>query len=143
MQVARKRWNLNYYRSDMSLQRTDDRIVYRSRRLWPQPAGAGGQLIVTPGDLIGSPRGGLPAGHAETGTLEHFLAERYYLYTTARNGTLLRGQVHHVPYPLRQATVVSCEDSLVRAAGVLVDGPPEHALFSDGVEVEVFELKAA
>ena len=34
----------------------------------------------------------------QAGTLEHFLAERYFLYA-ARHGRLYRGQVHHTPLP--------------------------------------------
>jgi uncharacterized protein YqjF (DUF2071 family) len=143
VQVARKRWNLNYYRSQMSLERKDDRVAYRSRRLWPGTRGAGGRIEVRVGDHIGSARSGMPAGLAEPGTLEFFLAERYYLYATAHNGSLLRGQVHHVPYPLREASVETCDDSLIRAAGIPISTPPDHVLFSDGVSVEVFALEKA
>jgi uncharacterized protein YqjF (DUF2071 family) len=47
-----------------------------------------------------------PAGStfaAEPGTLEHFLAERYCLYTTDAAGVLHRGEIHHPPWPLQEA----------------------------------------
>ena len=39
---------------------------------------------------------------AEPGTLEHFLAERYCLYTVD-GGTLFRSEIHHPPWPLQEA----------------------------------------
>jgi uncharacterized protein YqjF (DUF2071 family) len=84
------------------------------------------------------------AGHAIPGTLEHFLIERYVLFThdpSGRSSTLYSGQVHHVPYPVRPARVLECRDSLVRAAGIEVAGLPEHVAFCEGVDVEIFGLE--
>jgi uncharacterized protein len=44
-----------------------------------------------------------PVFNAEPGSLEHFLTERYCLYTTDETGALHRGEIHHPPWPLRQA----------------------------------------
>ena len=75
---------------------------------------------------------------------EHFLVERYVLFThdpSGRSSKLFSGQVHHVPYPVRPARVLECQDSLVQAAGIEVSGPPEHVAFCEGVEVEIFGLE--
>lgn len=141
VQVGRQRWNLNYHRADMRLARVGERVTYWSSRRWPGMKGAGCNAAVVAGDFIGSARGNFPAGQAEPGTLEHFLGERYLLYVKEKNGTLLCGQVHHRPYPLRDLRVESCEQTLLTASGITVAGPPEHALFSDGVKVEVFPLR--
>ena len=37
------------------------------------------------------------------GTIEHFLTERYALYTTGPGGKLHRGNIHHLPWPLELA----------------------------------------
>lgn len=37
------------------------------------------------------------------GTLEHFLTERYCLFTANSHGRLLRGEIHHAPWPLEEA----------------------------------------
>lgn len=37
------------------------------------------------------------------GTLEHFLTERYCQFTANRQGRLLRGELHHAPWPLEEA----------------------------------------
>ncbi len=79
---------------------------------------------------------GEPLGPSEVGSLQHFLLERYYLFSEHR-GKVMLGQVHHVPYPARKAELVSIDESLIAAAG-LKGGRFETAHYSDGVEVEVF-----
>ena len=75
------------------------------------------------------------------GSLEHFLVERYRLYA-AGGGRLFRGAVAHPPYALRGTEVSRCVESLFAAAGFAApDRPPDHAVCSDGVDVEVFGLE--
>jgi len=133
--IARRFWGLNYFRAAMSLVRDGDRVQYRSRRLWPGEPGAELALSAE----IGPPLPGASPGRALPGTLEHFLIERYLLYAM-RRGRLLRGQVHHSPYPLRTAQATNLQESLLAANGIQVDRPPCHALFSEGVDVEIFPL---
>jgi uncharacterized protein len=82
-------------------------------------------------------------GESKPGTLEHFFLERYLLFTE-RGSTPLKGQVHHVPYPVHRAEVLEVRDQLVAAAGLpAVSGLPVHAHYSPGVDVEVFALDSA
>jgi uncharacterized protein len=165
VRVARRRWHLNYYRSDLRITRnvadaaqdgpaaTDpsrdaagvgaeagsfrhvsDRITYSGRRLWPGVAGAAYEIEA---DISADE----PAMPAAAGTFEEFLVERYVLYARKRDGTLLRGEVRHVPYPLRPASVAACEQSLLPATGIAADGPPDHAVFSPGVDVTIGALE--
>lgn len=139
VRIARRYWNLPYFKARMSLTRTGNRISYVSHRLWPAPADAMTHIEAVVGDHITSSSG--EPGRAAEGTLEYFLAERYLLYSVDRAGQLYRGQVHHRPYPLRQAAVAHLDESLLCAAGL---HPPEahcHALFSEGVEVDIFPLR--
>ncbi|ADO74823.1 YqjF family protein [Stigmatella aurantiaca] len=133
VRLARAWYKLPYFYSRMSLM--DDAASgwrsYRSERRWPAPVPA--TFAVR----------GLPEGAAAVsspGTLQHFLMERYFLYT-AHGGALLRGQVHHVPYPVRSARVEGLEESLLEAVGLRRpdSAPLVHA--SEGVDVEVFALK--
>ncbi|MDQ2732126.1 MAG: DUF2071 domain-containing protein, partial [Armatimonadota bacterium] len=70
----------------------------------------------------------------------HFLAERYILYAYAREQLYL-GRVHHTPYPLQPATLLSLDETLLKAAGI--QRPDEAPLvhFASGVNVEVFPLQ--
>jgi uncharacterized protein YqjF (DUF2071 family) len=77
------------------------------------------------------------------GTLDHFLLERYLLYTL-RRGRLYSGQVHHTPYPAQGAEVFGVSETLLAAAGLeRPGGAPPLAHFSPGVDVEVFALRPA
>ncbi|MDQ0188596.1 DUF2071 domain-containing protein [Alicyclobacillus cycloheptanicus] len=51
--------------------------------------------------------------HARPGSLEHWLTERYSMYTV-HAGTLWRVDVHHHPWPLQQAQVQVHHQSLLR-----------------------------
>jgi uncharacterized protein len=44
-----------------------------------------------------------PIFAAQAGSREHFLAERYCLYTTDHAGRLYRAEIHHPPWPLQHA----------------------------------------
>ena len=66
---------------------------------------------------------------------------RAYLLYAMRRGRLLRGQVHHMPYPLRLARAANCDESLLAANGIHVESPSCHAMFSEGVDVEIFPLR--
>ena len=82
----------------------------------------------------------IPAGTAVPGTLEHFLIERYILYAQASR-QLLIGRVHHHPYPLRHVQIDALEETLLAANGLPRPDAPCHAIFSDGVDVDVFPLR--
>lgn len=75
---------------------------------------------------------------AAPGSIEHFLTERYWLFTV-RRGRVMGGRIAHEPWSLRSASVLRLEDSLVRAAGVEVRGEP-LAWHSDSLEVRGWNL---
>jgi hypothetical protein len=78
--------------------------------------------------------------HAQSGTLEQFLVERYLLYTAGANGRLWRGQVYHRPYLLQPAELLESTESLLAANEIYVSDAPCHVLYSAQVDVEVFPL---
>lgn len=132
VRVARWLWHLNYYRSTMSIERGEDHIAYTGKRRWPPPTPADYEITV---DITGEP------SIAEPASFEHFLVERYILYTQRKDGMLLRAAVRHEPYPLRAVVDATCRESLTTAAGITVEGPPSHAVFSPGVDVEIGRLE--
>jgi uncharacterized protein YqjF (DUF2071 family) len=80
------------------------------------------------------------AGPARPGTLEHFLAERYILYAAA-NDHLYQGRVHHRPYPLQPAELLTLDESLVAAAGIRRPDIPPLVHFAGGVDVKVYAIR--
>ena len=71
--------------------------------------------------------------------LDQKMLERYMLYAQ-KGDRLSLGQVHHSPYPLREARLRTCEQSWLDDIGLTVQRPPDHVLFSDGVATEIFPL---
>lgn len=129
--LARTGWGLPYHRAKMSLEVDGARVRYTSKRRWPEPLPADLACEYTIGEEIGS---------AEPDTFEHFLVERYLLFAKRRNRIEI-GQVHHRPYPLRRAEVISLEQSMVTAAGLPNPEGPPHVLYCEGVDVDVYALK--
>jgi uncharacterized protein YqjF (DUF2071 family) len=138
--VARSIWKLPYYKARMKLERNEKEVHYQSHRLWPGSIEAISDIHAKIGDLVNLDSN--HPGRAVPGTLEFFLAERYLLYSTDEKGRLYRGQVYHTPYPLRDAEVSKLDQSLLPATGIKPPNEFCHALFCDGVEVEVFPLQA-
>jgi hypothetical protein len=136
VRAARHLWSLNYVRAQMNIERHHARLTYVSRR----PQGAYSRVSI---ELAGGAgRQSAPTFHASPGSLEHFLIERYYLYVV-RRGKLMRAQVHHAPYPLETAQLIEADESLLAANGLCPPAGPCHAVFSPGVDVEVFGLSPA
>jgi uncharacterized protein len=84
-----------------------------------------------------------PAGapqHASPGTLEHFLVERYILYTESE-GTLYRARVHHEPYPAQPAVVPSLREEFLPSIGLARPERPPLAHYAREVHVDVFPLR--
>lgn len=78
---------------------------------------------------------------AAAGTLDHFLAERYILYTES-GGRLWQAQVHHEPYPLQKAEATLTGETLIAAAGMTPpEGPPPLMHFAREVNVDIFALR--
>lgn len=107
VRVARRWFHLPYFDARMSAASEGEDVVYRSTRTHRGAPAA---------ELVGryGPRG--PVALAAPGTLEHFLTERYCLF--AWNGKrLLRGDIHHRPWPLQPAAAELERESMALAAG--------------------------
>lgn len=123
---ARTFFNLPYHRAAMIVEH-EKRLLYSALR------GDGvteHQIEIERGTALLAP---------EPGTLEFFLIERYLLYAEKR-GRLYTGRVHHPPYEIRQAEIVTCKESMLAANGLPVR-PWEHVCYSPGVDVDVFPIR--
>jgi uncharacterized protein YqjF (DUF2071 family) len=128
--VARALFRLPYQHARIEMDVAAAGIAFRSDRARP---GASCALRYEP---MGR------ATPAPVGSLEHFLAERYFLYT-ASGGRLWQAQVHHEPYPLQSARAEVTGETLVAAAGITrPEGPPPLVHFAREVNVEIFPLRA-
>ena len=127
--AARALFRLPYHHARMEMDVDAGGIDFSSERASDPRAACG--LRYEP---VGTP---VPAA---VGTLEHFLAERYLLYTES-GGRLFQAQVHHEPYPLQPARAELRRETLVAAAQIArPDTPPPLVHFAREVNVEIFGL---
>jgi len=119
VETARLTFGLPYLRARMSCVEGDDgTIAYRSERLdrrGPQPGSY--EVAYRPTGPVAAP--------AQPGTIEHFLTERYCLYAQYRR-RLVRGDIHHRPWPLQPATIGTRRNALLDAADFAgaIEGDP-------------------
>jgi uncharacterized protein YqjF (DUF2071 family) len=136
--LARTFWHLPYHHAQMTLVERDGEVRYASQRRRAErrtaKRRADGPMFQGTCRPLGA------AAPAAPGTLEHFLAERYFLYAQAGGGELRRGQVHHAPYPLQPAELTRWDESLLAAAGIARPEAPPLVHYAAGVDVEVFAL---
>ena len=77
--------------------------------------------------------------HAQPGSIEHFLAERYCLYTADEKPRIVRCEIHHPPWPLQLAEATIEENTTAAAAGIAIaEKKPELLHFSRRQEVVVW-----
>jgi len=117
---ARVGYGLPYHRARMTVREGDRHVEYRSAR-----PGAIVSVRVRVGDRLERPD-----------ALTRFLTERYRLY--ARHlGRLVTAAVAHEPWPLHDAWIEICDQTLTRWAGLTADCPPDLVHYSPGVHTRV------
>jgi hypothetical protein len=130
VELARKLFHLPYRHAEMSCRTAGRNTGYRClRRGQVEDA----RFCYGPG---GTARAAAP------GTLEFFLAERYLLYSAAKDGSLFEGRVHHAPYQLAPADCSEWSTLPAVWNGLpAISFPPQSALWVDHVDVNVFPLR--
>jgi uncharacterized protein YqjF (DUF2071 family) len=108
VQAAKRAYRLPYHYAQMSAGRRGDWVDYRSAR-----ADARFDASFRPTGAEAAPR---------AGTLEHFLTERYCLYTVHEGG-VHRADIHHPPWPL-QGAEAEFELNTIPPDGLEVRGEP-------------------
>ncbi len=109
VEVARRFFYLPYFITDMRLTQHEHTIDYFSHRVDRRTGG---------GDFIGSYYPVSDIYLSEQDTLDHWLTERYCLYSQAHDGTLFRGEIQHVPWPLQRAEAEIKRNTVTDAHGI-------------------------
>lgn len=110
---ARAGFRLPYFWAHIGCRQEGQVIHYSSQRL----LGPAAQF-----EASYAPRS--PAVLARPGSFEHWLTERYCLYTTDRAGNALRGEIHHVPWPLQLAEAELRQNQMLGWLGLEPRGAP-------------------
>jgi len=126
VEAARRLYRLPYYRADISVRRRGADLLYDCSRDQGRAFSAGYRAD---GAVF----------HAEPGSLEHFLTERYCLYAE-QDGNLFRAEIHHTPWPLQPARA-RIDLNTMPPLKVTEDDPVLH--FSKRQDVVIWPLRSA
>lgn len=127
--AARTFYHLPYKSANIRMEEVDNRISYRLHRPAKRHARLRGEWSINE-----------EMPQAEPGSLEFFLTERYFLYTTSGDA-LYRCQIHHPTWPLQRAELHHLQTDLITAAG-MTEPAEEPLIFAGGpVEVEVWPIE--
>ena len=78
----------------------------------------------------------------DLGSLEHWLTERYCLYTVVR-GSVHRSEIHHEHWPLQDAEADISANTMARVAGIDLFKTEPLLHFSRKLDVLIWPLKKA
>ncbi|HEY7095195.1 MAG TPA: DUF2071 domain-containing protein [Terriglobales bacterium] len=126
--AARTFYHLPYFRAQMSVSHENGGIEYASTRLVGNATFRASYHPIAPVQLRAK------------GTLEHWLTERYCLYSVA-NGRVYRGDIHHHPWPLQNAAAQMECFTMFSAAGIVVPKVAPLLHFSSKIEVLLWPLQ--
>jgi uncharacterized protein YqjF (DUF2071 family) len=114
--AARRLYRLPYFRSRAAVEPQGNGVRFTSNRV-SRPAPAPADFRATYG-----PTG--PRIEAAPGSHDHWLTERYCLYTLDEHGRILRGEIHHPPWPLQPAEAEIEVNTMGEEVGVELSGRP-------------------
>jgi uncharacterized protein len=126
--AARWSYSLPYYRARMEARRRGVWLDYSSRR-----ADDGEHALELAYRASGE------AHPPEPGSREHFLTERYCLYTHDRDGRLSRADIHHRPWQLQDAEAELRENTMAPDGVELSGDPLLH--YSERQDVVIWPLE--
>jgi uncharacterized protein len=107
--AARTLFHLPYFRADMTVARDGPAIRYSSMRSHRRAAPAAYQAAYQPTG---------PAYRSKPGSLDHWLTERYCLYSVTHGGRVLRCDIQHAPWPLQPAAADVRQNSMGAQIGL-------------------------
>jgi uncharacterized protein len=115
VRAARLAFYLPYMDAQMQQQKQGHSWHYHSTRThWREPSAI----------FQANYRPSGPVFSAQPASLEHWLTERYCLYSADQTGRVYRGDIWHQPWPLQPCEVELKHNSMTQALGIALDGPP-------------------
>jgi uncharacterized protein YqjF (DUF2071 family) len=126
--AARSFYRLPYFYAGMKVEITEEIRYVSQRRVPPDAKFRGRYRPVSPVQL--RPRG----------SLEHWLTERYCLYTTTGR-SVFRAEIHHLPWPLQDAEAEIEANTMAAAARITLPEVAPVLHFSRKLEVLIWPLR--
>lgn len=140
--IACNFYHLPYFNAKMECQKNTvagtDQFTYKSSRQLSSKSYGSATNITVQLDVTYDPTG--PAYKSQPGSLEHFLTERYCLFTVF-SGTVYRGDIHHKPWPLQPAQAQWRVNTMTAPLGIELKGEP-ILHFVENIDTVEWSIKA-
>ncbi len=130
--TARIWYHLPYFTARMSVTPRGDSLDYHSQRTHRR---------APPAAFVASYR---PTGEpylAQPGSLEHWLTERYCLYSADHHGNLYRGENHHTQWPLQPAEAAISLNTMTQPLGLTLPASPPLLHFARRMDTVFWALE--
>ena len=127
---ARALYHLPYFYAGMRVESVGDAVEYDSSRLVAQAEFRGRYGPIA------------PVERRRPGSLEHWLTERYCLYTVDRD-TVYRGEIHHAPWRVQDASAKIGANSMASAADIILPDINPLLHFAKHQDVLIWPLERA
>jgi hypothetical protein len=112
---ARRTYRFPYFNAGMSVRRDGETVDYSSERVPGSGPAAAFRASYAP---RGEPFAAVP------GSLEWLLTERYCTYTLDEERRVLRAEIHHGPWSLREAEAEVATNTMTAPFGIELEGEP-------------------
>ena len=132
VRVARRFFHLPYFDARFEIGGNSDTVEYSALRIHRGAAPAAFSARY-------GPRG--PIYRSAAGSLEHWLTERYCLYSADKAGEIWRGEIGHEPWPLQASEAAIETNTLGDWLGVELKGPPEMLHFVGSLAVKAWMIE--
>ena len=126
--AARSFYRLPYRFARMMSRKGNDQIFYSCSRQERSSA-----------EFHGRYRPIAPVRQRQKGTLEHWLTERYRLYTV-NGGKIFHADIHHVPWPLQDANAEIATNTMAAAAAIELPSISPLLHFAERLDVFIWPL---
>ncbi len=129
VETARRFFHLPYEHARMSANTEASSIQYQSARLDGRAEFGASYQAVGPVSLT------------TPGTLDHWLTERYCLYSADEKGGLWRGEIQHMPWPLQPAAVEVRGNTMTLPLGITLPDTKPLLHFARSLDVVAWSIE--
>jgi uncharacterized protein len=134
VRIARRYFSLPYFDAHMTILKEGNTVHYTCERTHK---GAPSALFTADYAPSGEPF------HAQAGTLEHFLTERYCFFTLDNRNQVRRGDIFHEPWALQPAVADITFNTMALSHGIVLPDEAPLLHFSRRLDIVAWMVRRA
>jgi uncharacterized protein YqjF (DUF2071 family) len=134
VRTARRFFHLPYFDARMSAPADGERVTYSSRRTHRNAPETEFRATFGPASEV---------MRSQPGSVEHWLTERYCLFSADPRGNIWCGEIHHAPWPLQRAEAEIEVNTMARPIGLELSDRPALLHFARGLDVVGWKIRPA